>query len=44
MAGVHRSQFTENMKQDMYDYFWERYDEVPPRYQDIFDITPSDAA
>lgn len=41
---VQRSQFTEAMKQELYDYFWENYDETPPRYQDIFDIVQSNAA
>lgn len=44
MAGVHRSQFTEAMKKDMYKYFWESYDEVAPVYSEIFDVVPSDAA
>ncbi len=44
MAGVHRSQFTENMKKDMYAYFWEKYDDTPPKHQELFDIVSSDAA
>jgi len=44
MAGVMRSQFTEAMKKDMYSYFWEAYPEIPPVYEDIFEIVPSDAA
>uniref|UniRef100_A0A6H1ZLH6 Uncharacterized protein n=1 Tax=viral metagenome TaxID=1070528 RepID=A0A6H1ZLH6_9ZZZZ len=44
MAGVHRSQFTENMKKDMYSYFWDNYPEYPIRYEQLFDVVPSDAA
>jgi len=32
------------MKKDMYTYFWEKYDEVPPVYASIFDVVTSDAA
>jgi len=44
MAGVMRNQFTEGMKKDMYTYYWENYDIVPPVYTSIFDVVPSDAA
>lgn len=44
MAGVHRSQFTENMKKDMYTYFWEAYTDVPPKYEAIFDTVQSSEA
>ena len=44
MAGVHRSQFTEAMKKDMYGYFWEKYDDTPPKHQELFEIVSSDAA
>ena len=44
MAGVHRSQFTEAMKKDMYTYFWEAYPEVPPVYEQLFDVRQSNAA
>jgi len=44
MAGVHRSQFTENMKKDMYAYFWEKYDDTPPVHQELFEVVSSDAA
>lgn len=44
MAGVHRNQFTEAMKKDMYAYFWEKYDDTPPVHQEIFEGTTSDAA
>lgn len=46
MAGVRRSDFTEAMKQDMYDYFldWERYTEIDPVYEQVFDIVQSNAA
>ena len=44
MAGVHRSQFTELMKRNLYDWFWESYPEVPPRYEDIFEVVESDSA
>lgn len=44
MAGVHRSQFTEAMKKDMYAYFWEKYDDTPPKHQELFEVVSSDAA
>ena len=44
MAGVKRSQFTENMKKDSYKYFWENYDMTPPKYEELFDVVSSDAA
>ena len=46
MAGVRRSDFTEAMKKEMYDYWldWEKYQEISPVYEQIFDIKPSDAA
>ncbi len=44
MAGVHRSQFTENMKKDMYGYFWEKYDDTPPKHQELFEVVSSNAA
>jgi hypothetical protein len=44
MAGVRRSEFTEAMKQDMYPWYFESYDEVPSAYESLFEIKPSDAA
>jgi hypothetical protein len=44
MAGTRRDAFTEALKKDLYDWFWEEYDETPPRYEDIFEVTQSDAA
>ena len=44
MAGVTRNQFTENMKQDMYGYFWETYNEEPTKWEELFDIVKSTAA
>ena len=44
MAGVHRSQFTEAMKKDMYQYYWEAYPDVPPKYEMLFDVISSDSA
>lgn len=44
MAGVKRSQFTENMKKDMYDYFIEAYPTKPSVHEMFFEIVPSDAA
>ena len=44
MAGVHRSQFTEAMKKTAYAYFWERYDDTPPMFEELFQVVPSDAA
>jgi len=39
-----RNQFTENMKKDMYTYFWEAYPEKPMVYTALFETIPSDAA
>jgi hypothetical protein len=38
--------FTEAMKREMYDYWldWERYQEIAPVYEQLFDIMPSGAA
>jgi hypothetical protein len=44
MAGVTRSQFTEGMKKDSYDYFWENYPLTAPKYEEIFEVVQSDAA
>ena len=44
MSGVKRSEFSEGMKKDMYSYFWESYPLTPPKYEQIFDVIPSDAA
>jgi len=44
MAGVRRSEFTENMKQDMYGYYWESYSEEPTQWDTLFDIVPSSSA
>ena len=46
MAGVRRSDFTEAMKKEMYDYYldWERYTEIDPVYEQVFDIVQSGAA
>jgi hypothetical protein len=46
MAGVRRSDFSEAMKKDMYGYYldWEKYEEIAPVYEQIFDIVPSSAA
>jgi len=44
MSGVHRSQFTETLKKDMYNYFWDNYPEAPIIYEQIFDVVKSDAA
>ena len=44
MAGVTRNQFTENMKQDMYGYFWETYNEEPTKWEELFDTVKSTAA
>lgn len=41
---VMRNEFTEAMKKDLYSYFWEAYDDVPPKYQEIFEVVPSDSA
>jgi len=44
MAGVLRSQFTEQMKKDMYGYFWESFPDKPMVYTALFEVVPSDAA
>lgn len=32
------------MKAQSYDWFWENYDEIPPRYEDIFEVVESNKA
>jgi len=32
------------MKKDAYVWFWEKYEEVPPKHEQLFDVVPSDAA
>lgn len=44
MSGVIRSTFTEGMKKQAYEYFWEAYDETPPKYTELFEVVNSDAA
>jgi len=44
MAGVLRNQFTEDMKKTSYDYFWEKYTDITPKYEEYFDVVQSDAA
>jgi len=44
MAGVRRSDFTEAMKQEMYPWFFESYDETPTVYESLFEIRQSSAA
>jgi len=44
MPGVKRSEFTESMKKNAYGWFWERYPETAPKYDQIFDVVQSDAA
>ncbi len=44
MAGVHRNEFTEAMKKDAYKYFWEKYDDTPPKHEELFEVVQSDAA
>jgi hypothetical protein len=44
MAGIKRSEFTENMKDDMYGYFWESYPEVPSQWESLFDVITSSSA
>ena len=41
---VQRNDFTEGMKKDLYDYFFETYDSVPTVYDQIFAVKPSDGA
>jgi len=44
MAGVSRNQFTEAMKQDLYNWYWESYDDVAPVWGQLFDVVQSNAA
>lgn len=44
MASVLRNQFTEAMKDDMYDWYWESMPEKPPVWQDLFEVVPSESA
>jgi hypothetical protein len=44
MSGVRRSDFTEAMKQEMYPWFFESYDETPTVYESLFEVKPSSAA
>lgn len=44
MAGVRRSEFTEAMKQDMYEWYFESYEEIPTTYESLFEVQQSNAA
>lgn len=46
MAGTRRSDFTQAMKREMYDYLleWEGYQEIQPVWEQLFDVMPSSAA
>jgi len=44
MAGVTRSEFTELMVQDMYDWILQDYTELSPVYQQVYKEVPSSAA
>ena len=44
MSGVMRSQFTENYKKDLYDYFWDTYPDKPAVWESVFYVKVSDAA
>ena len=44
MAGVMRNEFTEAMKQTMYDWFFQKYVEIAPTYAQLFNVVPSNAA
>ena len=44
MSGVRRSEFTELMKQDMYNWYFTNYMEIAPTYAELFNIVPSKAA
>lgn len=39
-----RNEFTENMKQDMYEYFIESYPQKPPKFETIYEVVQSEAA
>lgn len=41
---IQRNDFTEGMKKDMYDYFFETYDDVPTVYDQVFEESASDGA
>lgn len=42
--GVMRNEFTESMRDDLYEVFWENYPEVTPRYEELFEVVDSDSA
>ena len=44
MSGVMRSQFTEQMRDDNYEYFWENYDITPTKWEMIFEVVQSSRA
>ena len=44
MAGVRRSEFTENLKDQNYKYFWESYDITPTKWEMIFETVQSNKA
>lgn len=41
---VMRNEFTESMRDDLYDVFWENYPDVAPKYEEIFDTVDSTSA
>lgn len=41
---VMRNEFTESMRDDLYDVFWDNYPEVSAKYEELFDVVDSDAA
>jgi len=41
---VMRNEFTESMRDDLYDVFWENYPEVAPVYEQLFDVVDSSSA
>ena len=44
MSGVMRNQFTEQMKDDNYEYFWDSYDITPTKWEMIFETVQSSRA
>jgi len=41
---VMRNEFTESMRDDLYEVFWENYPDVEPKYEDLFEVIDSDSA
>jgi len=42
--GVMRNDFTESMRDDLYDVFWENYPQVASKWEELFEVVTSDSA